>query len=232
LVFILCYNFDVKNRDYKNFSVGEIYHIYNRGVNKADIFLTKADYEVFLYRLKENLFPELINKKKISSPERRRKILPPKSFDLIAYCLMPNHFHLLIQQKTDLSITKLMSKICTSYSMCFNKVNHRVGTLFQDRFKAVLMENNEQLLWTSYYIHKNPVEAGIVENLGNYKWSSFVEYFNPIKNLGLCKREIILKQFHSEAQYLKYFEDEKNTMMTSFRDLYFDFGEDQQGAPL
>jgi putative transposase len=217
----------VKNRDYKNFSVGDIYHVYNRGVNKADIFVTIKDYAVFLHRLKENLFPELINKKKLSLVEKRRKTLPPNSFDLVAYCLMPNHFHLLIQQKTGLSITKLMSKLCTSYSMCFNKAYDRIGAVFQDQFKAVLIESNEQLLWTSYYIHKNPVEADIVKNPNNYKWSSFSEYFNQNNNLKLCNKEIIFGQFKSETQYLKYFEDKENIMATSLRDLYFDF--DLQG---
>lgn len=214
----------MKNRDYKNFSVGEIYHVYNRGVNKEKIFLTPKDYEVFLHRLRENLFPNLIDKKKLPKLERRRKMLPPDSFDLIAYCLMPNHFHLLIQQKTNLPITKLISKVSTSYSMCFNKVNGRIGTLFQDRFKAVLIEGNEQLLWTSYYIHKNPLEADLVKNLKDYKWSSYPEYFDPENNLKLCNRKIITDQFTSEEQYLKYFEDEEQTM-ASMEDLYFDFEE-------
>ncbi|MBN2093872.1 MAG: transposase [Candidatus Zambryskibacteria bacterium] len=217
----------MKNRDYKNFSIGEIYHVYNRGVNKEKIFLTQKDYNVFLQRLKENLFPHLVDNKKLLWSKRRRKILPPNSFDLIAYCLMPNHFHLLIQQKTELSITKLLSKICTSYSMCFNRVNKRVGTIFQDRFKAILIENNEQLLWTSYYIHKNPIEAKLVKDLNDYRWSSYKEYFNSDKNLfdKLCNKKIILEQFNSEEKYLKYFQD-KEELIASFKDLYFDFEEE------
>ena len=171
---------------------GEIYHVYNRGVNKADIFKAQKDYEVFLSRLKENLFPEFVDKKKLSWLEKRRKLLPPNSFDLICYCLMPNHFHLLIQQKTDLPITKLISKICTSYAICFNKKHGRVGAVFQDQFKAVLVENNEQLLWTSYYIHKNPTEADIVINLKDYKWGSYSEYFDKENSFKLCKKILLL----------------------------------------
>lgn len=219
----------MKNRDYKNFSIGEVYHIYNRGVNKTNIFLTAKDYEVFLHRLKENLFPNFIDKKKLSWLERRRKTLPSNSFDLICYCLMPNHFHLLIQQKTNLPITKLMSKVCTSYSMCFNKAHNRVGAVFQDQFKAILIENNEQLLWTSYYIHKNPIEAGLIRNPEDYIWSSYQEYFNPVNKFNLCNKEIIMGQFNSEQQYLKYFEDKEGQIGASFDDLYFDFGENQQG---
>lgn len=214
----------MKNRDYKNFSKGEIYHIFNRGVNKEKIFLTKKDYEIFLHRLKENLFPELIDKKKSSWLERRRKILPPNSFDLIAYCLMPNHFHLLIQQKANLPITKLISKICTSYSMCFNKTNNRIGAVFQDAFKAVLVENNEQLLWTSYYIHKNPIEANLVDDLKNYKWSSYLEYFDQQTSINLCNKEIINGQFNTKDEYLRYFKKEEE-IMTSLKYLYLDFDE-------
>ena len=70
----------MKNRDYKNFAKGEIYHVYNRGVNKADIFKTRKDYEVFLSRLKENLFPEFVDKKKLSWLEKTQKITSPKLF--------------------------------------------------------------------------------------------------------------------------------------------------------
>jgi putative transposase len=215
----------MRNRDYKNFSIGGIYHVYNRGVNKENIFLTKKDYEVFLHRLWENLFPKLVNKKKVSWKEKRRKMLPPNSFDLISYCLMPNHFHLLIQQKTDLPVTKLISKICTSYSMCFNKAHKRVGAVFQDQFKSVPIENNEQLLWTSYYIHKNPLEANLVKDLKDYRWSSYQEYFGEENNFKICKKEIILKQFSSENQYMKYFEDQESKVGTAFNELYFDFDE-------
>jgi putative transposase len=215
----------MKNRDYKNFAVDGIYHVYNRGVNKEKVFYNSDDFSLFLYRLKENLFPES-GKHKKSWLEKRRKTLPPNSFDLISYCLMPNHFHLLIQQKTDLPITKLISKVSTSYSMCFNKKHGRIGAVFQDQFKAVLVENNEQLLWTSYYIHKNPVEAGLIKNPQDYRWSSYSEYFGVHGNFDLCKKEIITNQFHSENEYLKFFEDQEDENMVSFQDLFFDFEED------
>src|SRR3989344_6862289 len=145
------YNRIMKNRDYKEFAKDSIYHVYNRGVEKSDIFLDEEDYRLFLFRLKENLFPK---NKKLSIKKKRnvyvRKNLPPGAFDLICYCLMPNHFHFLIQQKTDLPIGKLISKLCTGYSMVFNKKNERVGGLFQDQFKAVLVDSNEYLSWVSF----------------------------------------------------------------------------------
>ncbi len=218
----------MKNRDYKKFEKGGIYHVYNRGVGKMKIFEDKKDFRVFLYRLKENLFPEK-NKIKNSIPKKKiynRKLLPPKSFNLICYCLMPNHFHLLMQQKTDLPISKIISKICTGYSMYFNKKNNRVGSLFQDAFKAVRIENNEQLLWTSLYIHENPVKSGIIKKLEDYEWSSFLDYTKSNPNT-LCKKDILLGQFISPKSYLKYFKNpEENkkaqNQMIGFQDLFID----------
>ena len=200
----------MKNRDYKNFIENEYFHIYNRGVGKMNIFLDDQDKSVFMSRLHENIYPEKakleINiggkKKKIE-----RKLLPSNSFELVSFCLMPNHFHLLIKQLTNLPISKLVSKICTSYSMYFNKKYGRVGSLFQDAFKAVQIETNQQLLWLSLYIHENPSKAGIVENLEKYKWSSFLEYIGLSK--GICKKDIILGQYKNRSEYLSHFKNLK-----------------------
>lgn len=218
----------MKNRDYKQFEKGGIYHIYNRGVGKMDIFKDEEDLKVFLHRLQENLFPQK-QKKEVSEFYKKvylRKLLPPDSFDLICYCLMPNHFHLLIQQKTELPVSKLLLKICTGYSIYFNKKNNRVGSLFQDAFKAVPIENNEQLLWVSLYIHENPKKSALVKSLEDYKWSSFLDYKEG-KEQKLCNKKIILEQFHSEESYLKYFLDpeqnrEAQNQMVGFQDLFLD----------
>lgn len=214
----------MKNRDYKQLEKGGIYHVFNRGVSKVDIFKDDQDFGVFLSRLKENLFPEKENRLKRATSQRKK--LPSGAFDLVCYCLMPNHFHLIIQQKTELPISKLVSKVCTSYSMYFNKRYNRVGSLFQDTFKSVLIKDNEQLLWTSLYVHENPIKAAMLENLMNYKWSSFKDYSN-LEESGMCKKEILLEQFSSSGFYLDYFRDsEKNkeaqNQMVGFLDLFLD----------
>ena len=170
------------------------------------IFKDDEDYKVFLFRLKENLFPELIDNKNLRKSNYRRKVLPPGSFDLITYCLMPNHFHFLIKQNADLPISILILKLCGGFSKYFNKKYERVGSLFQDQFKSVLIESNEQLLWTSLYIHENPLKGSLVENLQDYEWSSYLDYAD-IKNDLLCKKELILEQFHSSQSYLEYFKN-------------------------
>jgi len=142
------------------------YHIYNRGVNKQEIFTTSKDYSVFLNYLKEALSPPLqpgelptftvnLNGTIFTKPKRQ-----PKNFygeiDLIAYVLMPNHFHLLIKQNKRESMEAFMRSVATRYSMYVNKMYDRVGTLFQGIYKAVLIENENYLLHLSRYIHLNP----------------------------------------------------------------------------
>lgn len=210
-------------RDYKDFAEGEIYHIYNRGVGKMDIFLDDEDFAMFINRLSENLYPELLNNSNLTNREKRRKLLPANSFELISYCLMPNHFHFLIQQKTELSIGKLILKISTSYSKYFNKKNDRIGAVFQDRFKAVRVDSNEQLLWLSYYIHNNPRKAGIIEDLLQYQWGSYLDYVG-IRKGNLCKKEIITKQL-IKSNYSKFFNESQkieNTLIGQ-QDLLIDF---------
>src|SRR3989344_4039803 len=96
----------MNNRDYKISASGQYYHIYNRGNAKQNIFLDDSDYKFFLLRLKQNIFPSEIENKKF-----RINPLPPNSFSILAYCLMPNHFHFLIRQNRDIPTGKLMLKL-------------------------------------------------------------------------------------------------------------------------
>jgi putative transposase len=160
----------MNNRDYKNFTAGYVYHVYNRGNEKRIIFNDSEDHLFFVKRLKENIFPSL-QPKRSKKNTYVRKILPLGSFDLICYCLMPNHFHLLIRQNTEIDISKLMSKLCTSYSKYFNKKYNRVGVLFQDQFKAVRIDSDEQMNIVIEYIYNNPLRAGLVSNWRDYPYT-------------------------------------------------------------
>lgn len=126
------------------------YHLYNRGVEKRNIFLDDQDYSVFLGYIKQYLEPH-----EGSDPKSLMD-----DIDLIAFCLMPNHFHFLAKQKTIDGITKFMRAICTNYVMYFNKKYERVGTLFQGKYKGVLVDNDAYLLHLSRYIHLNPTKIG------------------------------------------------------------------------
>jgi len=183
----------MSNRDYKQFASGNFYHVYNRGNGRMDIYKGEQDYFNFLKRLKLALGLDL---QRASLQTLRIQPLPENSFSIICYCLMPNHFHFLIRQNKDIPISKLVNKVCSSYSKYFNKKYDRVGHLFQDQFKAVNVETDEYMLWLSAYIHQNPKVAGI-SDLDNYKWSSYGDYINQNSG-GVCDKDIILSRFSAD----------------------------------
>lgn len=182
----------MNNRDYKEFVPDTLYHIYNRGTAKGKIFLDKEDHGLFLSRLREYLYPEEIDTAALAKQRLYvRAQLPRGAFDLACYCLMPNHFHFLLRQNTELSASKLISKLCTSYSKVFNNKYDRVGALFQDQFKAVPITSNEQMLWVSAYIHQNPLKAGLIHKLEAYPYSSYPDFVG-LRNGTLCKKNLIM----------------------------------------
>jgi len=186
------------NRDYKTFAKGSIYHLYNRGNNKEIIFRDEQDYRAFLFRLglALGINKDDLNKSEITkSPKSRIRINGFKSedFKLHAFCLMPNHFHLLIEQCGDKSISKLILKVLTSFSKYINLKHKRVGYVFQDRFKSVQIETNPQLMLISSYIHMNPVKDSGVNKPEQYKWSSYNDFISDRKN------PIVHKQFLTEV---------------------------------
>jgi putative transposase len=143
------------------------YHVYNRGNRKQAIFLQERDYQRFLAKIRE--YKELFG------------------INILSYCLMPNHFHFLVQQTSDTPITMFMLRLGTSYSKYFNLKYTQVGSLFQGRFQAKLIESDEYLLHLSRYIHRNPVNLlGENQKLSSYIWSSYGSYLgesvDPIAN--------------------------------------------------
>jgi putative transposase len=210
---------DMKNRDYKSLGVGEIAHIYNRGNNKEKIFFENQDYKAFLFRLGLALGfseKELQKEDILAMPYSRIRITNTnkKDFKLHAFCLMPNHFHLMIEQTGNISISNLILKICTSYSKYINKKYNRVGHVFQDQFKSVLMENDPQLMWTSSYINMNPVKDKLVKHPSQYDWSSYND-FTKERNLMIIETDFLLSIFGSNNF-------EKETLALSMSKVPFD----------
>lgn len=184
------------------FSENTHYHVYNRGVEKRVIFTDPQDYEVFLHFLKFYLSPknealthplENIEMSPNLKPQKPRPLVNlHKEVELVAYCLMPNHFHLLIKQITRDGITKLMRALSTSYTMYFNKKYKRVGTLFQGKYKAALIGKDSYLLHLSRYIHLNPIGTG--SDPVQWPYSSY-QYYLGYKKADWVKPEIVLKFF-------------------------------------
>lgn len=169
------------------------YHIYNRGVAKSTIFEDRDDYVAFLADLKFYLSPIPKHFKgstlKVSQDDKTYIYFPsqqPKNhngkIDLVAYCLMPNHFHLCIRQTDKMSMTAFMRSLSTKYSMYFNKKYERVGPLFQGIYKAVLIHDEQQFLYLTKYIHRNPLDLMMSnrEELSSYPYSSYRNYLGII----------------------------------------------------
>ena len=207
----------------------EVYHIYNRGVEKRKTFLDDKDYFRFIHNLFEfnddapamNLYYKLpqiqsyeVQLRKIHKIERQpRKLL----VEIIAFCLMPNHYHILIKQKVDNGIVRFMQKLGTGYTNYFNKKYKRVGGLLQGRFKAVLIKDESHFIHLPYYIHLNPLDIKfpewregeiknykeVMEFLENYRWSSFPDYIGKKNFPSVTQREFLSEFFGGPEQYKK-----------------------------
>jgi len=192
------------------------YHIYNRGVDKREIFTDKKDYTVFLGLLRRYLVPPenenkldskngIINKNTIKSKVGpRNDIKRPRyrtdlynKIQLISYCLMPNHFHLMIKQSTKEAIIDIMRALSNSYVIYFNKKYERTGPLFSGKYKAVLVEGESYLLHLTRYIHLNPIDLGYTRSdLVSYPYSSYADYLGK-KNAEWLNPEEIISFFRS-----------------------------------
>ena len=187
------------------FHVGEYYHIYNRGVEKRDIFLDNSDHFRFLSNLKEL---NVCNSDSVVDPQEVDPLTA-----IVCYCLMPNHFHLIVQQLRENGISKFMQRVGTAYTMYFNKKYNRSGVLFQSGFKAKHIENNQYLLHLSRYIHLNPSDLLVREDdlesqqgsLIKYKWSSLPFYLDEKRPcLIKLKKKIILDQVGNIEEFKSF----------------------------
>ncbi len=174
------------------------YHVYNRGVERRDIFLDSQDYYVFLNRLKLML----IDRTELDEKDLPRQ--PIKSFhgevELLAYCLMPNHFHLLLHQNSDSGISEFMRTLSTSYTMYFNKRYERDGALFQGRYKASRISTDPYRLHISRYIHLNPL--ALERDIEQYEYSSLRHY--ATQDATWVSYDKVLVDFQSYKEYLSF----------------------------
>lgn len=189
----------------KEYEEGGYYHIYNRGVEKRNIFLDEGDYKNFLGILKMYLVePNLqgltlqVDGGLKSMPPSKRPINYATEISLICYCLMPNHFHLMVRQNSDRSIAHFLQTIMTKYVVYFNKKYKRQGGLFQGRYKAVRITSEDQFIYITKYIHRNPIDLmparSDLAGLAEYKYSSYGNYLRLFKQ-SWVKTEDILSYF-------------------------------------
>ncbi|MDO4511378.1 MAG: transposase [Bacteroidales bacterium] len=154
-----------------------VYHVMLRGINKGNVFLEEMDCLKFLKILKSVTAPV----------DCEGKLLPPFC-EIYAYCLMTNHIHLLIAEKSE-SISSVMKRISVAYVAYFNRHHERLGPLFQDRFRSECVGNQKYFMTLLRYIHQNPVEASIVDSIPQYRWSSWHEYSPAVAEDRICSKE-------------------------------------------
>ncbi|MDO8452870.1 MAG: transposase [bacterium] len=176
-------------------------------------FLNRSDYQRFLFTLNYYRFhnPNLRLSHGLRLPiDQGRKILDEleehntKIVEIVCFSLMPNHFHILVKQLTENGISTYLRKIANSYTKYFNTKHERVGPLFQGPFKAVLIEDDYQLIHVSRYIHLNALVSSIVSDKDfiSYPWSSLSDYAG--KNRKFINPKIVLDQFVSKKDYMKF----------------------------
>ncbi len=169
----------------------ELYHVLNRGVEKRQLFMDDRDRLRFVHNLYEfndtAPAPEFTKYREIVTPDMREKIV-----DIHGWCIMGNHYHLLLSDRIDGGISQFMRKLNIGYAMYFNERHKRSGTLFQGRTKKILIDSDGHFLHILHYIHLNPLDFlkgaehwrtmsitkadAALEHVGSYKWSSYQDY--------------------------------------------------------
>lgn len=159
---------------------GHFYHIYNRGNNREKIFFTQANYEYFL---------------------RKYQTYLAEHVDTYAYCLIPNHFHLIIQAKNQL-VSRQFQKLFQSYALSINKQEDRTGSLFQKTFRRILITDNVYLKRLVFYIHFNPEKHFLTKDYKSYKFSSYKSVL--LNGESIVNQRALLELFGDYKSYKEY----------------------------
>lgn len=179
----------------------QIYHVINRSIAKYEIFNDEQDYlrimEIidlyqftdFVYKYSNYLRLSTLNQTILTDNIKKSSLV---LVEIIAYCIMPTHIHLVFKQVEDNGISKYMARLLNSYSRYFNIRHQRKGPLWEGRFKNVLVTTDEQLIHLTRYIHLNPVSAGLVLKPEEWMYSSYLEYIEKIPNR-LCNTDKIIE---------------------------------------
>lgn len=166
--------------------LGSIYHIYNRGVNKGLIFFNEKNYQYFIYKMAYHF---------------------QEKASVLAYCLMPNHFHLIIKVIDSNFIQKGLQPFMIAYSRAINNEQNRIGPLFQGHYQSNLIDDDSYLLECIKYIHLNPVKAGIVERPQDWQFSSYKQYLSNNK-LTMIDSSFIFHFFDTINEFVEFSEDD------------------------
>ena len=203
---------------------GKIYHLLNRGVDKRKIFLDKEDHLRFIHDLFEfndanpvaDVLYTFTNTLDIGRPKVRVEREPRKILvDILAFVLMPNHYHLLVVPRQDSAVSLFMKKLNMGYAKYFNEKYDRSGALFQGKYKCVAIERDAHFIYIPYYIHLNPLDLKfpewrkrkinnykkVFEYLESYRWSSHLDYLGKNNFPSVTNRKLLSEYFGGESGY-------------------------------
>lgn len=187
---------------YEPLIANRFYHIYNRGNNKEAIFLEEKNYSYFLNLMKTHLSP--VSK-------------------IYSYCLLKNHFHLLIETREiedDKNISRAFSNLFNAYAKAINKSYCRTGSLFQDRFQRKLIKDEAYLKTLIIYIHLNPEKHGLVEDYRKYKYSSFPSLI--VERPSSIERQAVLNYFDGRENFISSHNHRKAEIMENTEDIFLE----------
>ncbi|MBN1480284.1 transposase [candidate division KSB1 bacterium] len=194
------------SRRITQFEKDHYYHAFNRGANRNNIFYESKNYIYLLHKIK--------------------KAIQRYDLTIIAYCLMPNHYHFLIRQNGDSTISAFIQHLFNSYSKGFNKVYNRAGTLFEGKFKSTEIYDEPQLLHLCRYIHRNPIDCKkpLVDNLLEWCYSNYLEYIHERAG-GIFDENFLKKHFPTDKDYIKFVMDEEAVKKQNekYADLLIDY---------
>ena len=206
----------------------EMYHVMSRGVDKRDIFMDDKDRARFIHELFEfndeqsanNTSYRFKNNDIVSryiAKREPRKLL----VNVLAFCLMPNHYHLLLTPRFDNAVFKFMKKLNIGYAKYFNERYKRKGTLFEGRYKSIIVKNESHFIHLPYYIHLNPLDLkykewrdrklqsvkGAMKFLDSYRWSSHLDYCGEHNFPSVTQRDFLMRVFDSPERYRQRIKD-------------------------
>ncbi len=206
---------------YERPSVGEYYHVFNRGVEKRVTFCDNRDYRRFLEIVEYYLQPKppisfsQRDRLRRPKPHIQHRVLDMRFDDkeneqplieIVAYCLMPNHFHFLVRVVSEGGLENWIRRVINSYTRSFNVRWGRIGPLFQGPYKLVHVRSNNQLVHLSRYLHLNSVVAKLSLQAKDWKWSS-MGYYLDSRQASWIKSNVISQQFTSPAMYQAFVDD-------------------------
>ncbi len=168
------------------FAPGNIYHVYNRGINKMPIF-TGPDNYVYLLRKVKRLLTEL-------------------PITVLAYCLIPNHYHFVLRQDSDIPISAFIQRLFQTYTQAFNKQQGRKGPLFEGRFRHVHVDRDEYVIHLCRYVHLNPVTAGLVSDPAEWPYSNYLEWIET-RSGTLVDHAFVRQFFPMPDAYVAFVQD-------------------------